>query len=58
MRLSVNGQSHELTIDDQTPLLWVLRDTLGITGTKYGCGRGFAARVRCTSTARSCGPAR
>ena len=41
MRLTVNGQSHELKIDDDTPLLWVLRDTLGITGTKYACGRGL-----------------
>ena len=40
-RLTVNGRSHDLTIDDETPLLWVLRDTLGLTGTKYGCGRGL-----------------
>ena len=36
--LSVNGQSHDVNEDGQTPLLWVLRDTLGLTGTKYGCG--------------------
>src|SRR5262245_30590180 len=37
--LNVNGRSHRLNVDDpQTPLLWVLRDTLGLTGTKFGCG--------------------
>jgi len=38
LRLTVNGQSHEVDVDADTPLLWVLRDTLGMTGTKYGCG--------------------
>jgi isoquinoline 1-oxidoreductase alpha subunit len=36
--LSINGQSHNADVEDDTPLLWVLRDTLGMTGTKYGCG--------------------
>jgi isoquinoline 1-oxidoreductase alpha subunit len=36
--LSINGQSHEVDVDPETPLLWVLRDTIGLTGTKYGCG--------------------
>jgi isoquinoline 1-oxidoreductase alpha subunit len=36
--LSINGQSHAADVEDSTPLLWVLRDTLGMTGTKYGCG--------------------
>jgi aerobic-type carbon monoxide dehydrogenase small subunit (CoxS/CutS family) len=36
--LTVNGASHKLDLDPDTPLLWVLRDTLGLTGTKYGCG--------------------
>jgi isoquinoline 1-oxidoreductase alpha subunit len=36
--LNVNGKSLEANVDPQTPLLWVLRDTLGMTGTKYGCG--------------------
>ncbi len=36
--LTVNGASHVLEIDPDTPLLWVLRDTLGLTGTKFGCG--------------------
>ena len=40
-RLSVNGSSRTVTVDSDTPLLWVLRDELGLTGTKYGCGGGF-----------------
>lgn len=36
--LTVNGQAHEVDADPSTPLLWVLRDHLGLTGTKYGCG--------------------
>src|SRR5579862_9299758 len=37
-RLSVNGQSKEVNVDPSTPLLWVLREELKMTGTKYGCG--------------------
>ena len=36
--LIVNGQSHNVDVEPDTPLLWVLRDTIGLTGTKYGCG--------------------
>lgn len=36
--LSINGRIHNVDDDGQTPLLWVLRDTLKLTGTKYGCG--------------------
>jgi isoquinoline 1-oxidoreductase alpha subunit len=36
--VTINGQRHELDIEAETPLLWVLRDELGLTGTKYGCG--------------------
>jgi isoquinoline 1-oxidoreductase alpha subunit len=36
--LIINGQSHDVDVEPDTPLLWVLRDTLGMTGTKYGCG--------------------
>jgi isoquinoline 1-oxidoreductase alpha subunit len=36
--LIVNGQTHNVEVEADTPLLWVLRDTLGMTGTKYGCG--------------------
>jgi len=38
--LIVNGTKHVVEVDDDTPLLWVLRDTLGLTGTKFGCGVG------------------
>ena len=37
-QLNVNGQSKKVDVDPSTPLLWVLRDVLGLTGTKYGCG--------------------
>lgn len=38
IRLDVNGTSYELEVDPETPLLWVLREQLNLTGTKYGCG--------------------
>ena len=44
--LSVNGKSHEVNADPNTPLLWVLREHVGLTGTKYGCG--IAACGACT----------
>ena len=36
--LRVNGTTHSVDVDGDTPLLWVLRDVLGMTGTKFGCG--------------------
>lgn len=55
--LKVNGRMHEIYVDADTPLLWVLREELGLTGTKYGCG--IAACGACTvhldgEPARSC----
>jgi aerobic-type carbon monoxide dehydrogenase small subunit (CoxS/CutS family) len=38
LTLAVNGKSHTVEVAPETPLLWVLRDTLGLTGTKFGCG--------------------
>ncbi len=38
MKMTVNGTDHEVDVEDDMPLLWVLRDVLGITGPKYGCG--------------------
>lgn len=38
MKLTVNGEEHEVDVPPDMPLLWVLRDVLGLTGTKYGCG--------------------
>lgn len=40
-RLTVNGSTEELSVDGGMPLLWALRDHLGLTGTKYGCGGGY-----------------
>jgi len=37
-RLAINGAVHEVEIDPNTPLLWVIREWVGLTGTKYGCG--------------------
>jgi len=41
IRLSVNGTMRELDVDPEMPLLWALRDVLGLTGTKYGCGQAL-----------------
>ena len=38
LSLNINGKSYQADVDPRTPLLWVLRDTIGLTGTKYGCG--------------------
>lgn len=38
IQLTINGTKHNLDVDPDTPLLWAIRDTLGLTGTKYGCG--------------------
>lgn len=46
IRFNLNGQEVTLDVDSQTPLLWALRDTAGLTGTKYGCGQ--AACGACT----------
>jgi len=55
--LNVNNKNYNLDVDPETPLLWVLRDTLGLVGTKYGCG--IAQCGACTvhlngAAARSC----
>jgi isoquinoline 1-oxidoreductase subunit alpha len=55
--LRINGRDHQVDVDPQTPLLWVLRDYLGLTGTKFGCG--IAMCGACTvhlngSATRSC----
>jgi isoquinoline 1-oxidoreductase alpha subunit len=55
--LRVNGRTHNVDVDGDTPLLWVLRDVLGMTGTKFGCGVALCGA--CTvhidgSATRSC----
>ena len=45
-QVNVNGRSHQVDVEPEMPLLWVLRDVLGLTGTKYGCG--IAACGACT----------
>ena len=46
MKLTVNGTARDVDVDPDTPLLWVIREELGLTGTKYGCG--IAACGACT----------
>jgi isoquinoline 1-oxidoreductase subunit alpha len=56
-RLTVNGKPHDIEVDPTTPLLWVLREQVGLTGTKYGCGiaQCGACTVHIDGTAiRSC----
>ena len=57
MKLNINGQTHEVNAEAEMPLLWVLRDELKMTGTKYGCGAALCGA--CTvhiggKAARSC----
>ncbi|HEX7720410.1 MAG TPA: (2Fe-2S)-binding protein [Woeseiaceae bacterium] len=66
LKLMINGTSHEVDVEPETPLLWVLRDDIGLTGTKYGCGiaqcgvctvhiDGRPARACTTTTASAVG---
>jgi isoquinoline 1-oxidoreductase subunit alpha len=57
-RLTINGTAHEVDVDPNTPLLWVIRENVGLTGTKYGCGiaQCGACTVHIDGVAvRSCG---
>jgi isoquinoline 1-oxidoreductase alpha subunit len=57
MKLTVNGRSHEIEVEPDMPLLWVLRDELKLSGTKYGCGAALcgACTVHVDGTpVRSC----
>jgi isoquinoline 1-oxidoreductase alpha subunit len=67
-RLNINGETRELDVPGDMPLLWVLRDSLGLLGTKYGCGKGLcgactvhvdgAARRSCQLPVESIGSAK
>ena len=50
--IKINGQTHSVDVDGDTPLLWVLRDVLGMTGTKFGCGMALCGA--CTRPYRWC----
>ncbi|MEM9191823.1 MAG: (2Fe-2S)-binding protein [Myxococcota bacterium] len=57
MKLKVNGQERDVDVDPETPLLWVLRDALGLKGTKFGCGAalcGACSVLRDGEVVRSC----
>jgi isoquinoline 1-oxidoreductase subunit alpha len=41
IELTINGQSHTVDVDPQMPLLWAIRDIIGLTGTKFGCGKAL-----------------
>lgn len=45
-KLNINGQTHDIDVEPDTPLLWAIREQIGLTGTKYGCG--IAACGACT----------
>jgi len=51
IRITVNGQTHSLDVEPDTPLLWTIRETLGLTGTKFGCG--ISACGACTVSLNS-----
>lgn len=58
IRLTINGQTHDIDVEPDTPLLWVIRENVGLTGTKYGCGiaQCGACTVHVDGVAmRSCG---
>jgi len=41
IRVRINGEERDLDVDPEMPLLWALRDVVGLTGTKYGCGQAL-----------------
>jgi len=45
MQLNVNGKTHEVDVEPEMPLLWAVREVIGLTGTKYGCGIAAGRRV-------------
>ncbi len=57
VQLSVNGKMHEINVAPEMPILWAIRDIIGLTGTKYGCGTGICGSCSVLldgSSVRSC----
>ena len=57
IELSVNGKNHELDVSPEMPILWAIRDIIGLTGTKFGCGTGICGSCSILlddSSVRSC----
>jgi isoquinoline 1-oxidoreductase alpha subunit len=57
MDLTINGRTVSIEADPETPLLWAIREQVGLTGTKFGCGIGMCGACTGTSTARRCAAA-
>jgi isoquinoline 1-oxidoreductase alpha subunit len=57
VELHINGKAVQVDVDPAMPLLWLLRDVLALTGTKYGCGVGACGACTCASTVSRCAPA-
>ena len=56
-RLTINGQPHDIDVEPETPLLWVIRENIGLTGTKYGCGIAQCGACSVHVNGESCGRA-
>ena len=56
-KLNINGKVRDVEVESDTPLLWVIREQVGLTGTKYGCGVAQCGACTCSSTARCGDPA-
>jgi len=44
--LTINSKKYQLDVDEDMPLLWAIRDSVGLTGTKYGCGKGLCGACK------------
>ena len=51
--LKVNGKVHQVNAEEDTPLLWAIRDSIGLTGTKYGCGNSVVPALFLSMAGRS-----
>ena len=53
--LNINGKAFDVDVEPDTPLLWVIRENIGLTGTKYGCGIAQCGFAACRQAARAGG---